>query len=301
MLKATNNVLHPELGTVNVTVPISRDVQTNSAGADKMIYYTVPAYMDGINLVADPAIRFKLVVKDIDSNLQASSDYFAITGLTVPPLTPPDDPTVKIIYPNGGEQFQAGSTQNITWQSSNAVVVTLGYLCMKGPVFYTDTIIRSYSASAGTYSWTVPTATTKIPIGSTCKIWIHEASDVSFYDDSDANFTVVASSTTNYTPAIDLTSPVGGEIWKRGEIHAITWNSNNVGFAFIYLASTVNGVPTTTYVGQVNYSATATSGSYQWKIPTDLPVGNYKMYIYDGPINGIYNTSDSSGIFYIGS
>jgi hypothetical protein len=301
MLKATDNVLHPELSAINVTVPISRETQTNSAGADKMIYYTVPAYMDGINLVTNPGIRFKLVVKDIDSNLQASSDYFAITGLTTPPPPPPDDATVKILSPNGGEQFQAGQTYAITWQSSNTVVVSLGYMCVKGMYTYNGKIVSTYSAAAGSYSWTVPTNPSDLPIGSKCKIWIHEASDLNTWEESDYEFNIVSSSSTNYTPSIDLTSPVGGEIWKRGETHAITWNSNNTGFAFIYLSSTVNGVTKTTYVGQTNYSTTATSGSYQWKIPTDLAVGNYKMYIYDGSMNGTYSTSDSSGIFYIGS
>ncbi|MCK9210050.1 MAG: T9SS type A sorting domain-containing protein [Ignavibacteriaceae bacterium] len=64
------------------------------------------------------------------------------------------NPTITITSPNGGESWQVGTQHNITWSSSDVTSVKLEYTTDAGSNW--QTIIESTSASAGSYSWTVP-------------------------------------------------------------------------------------------------------------------------------------------------
>ncbi len=108
----------------------------------------------------------------------------------------------------------------------------------------------------------------------------------------------VTSSTTAISVA--LTSPVGGESWKIGETHNITWTSANLPIGanvFINLRdSSVTGTGSTpdTYIG----SAPASQGSYSWTIPSTItPKDNqYKVYIIYN--NGRGTSTDNLGGFF---
>ena len=66
-------------------------------------------------------------------------------------------------------------------------------------------------------------------------------------------------------PTVSLTSPVGGETWKAGSAHTITWTaSDNVGVTAVDLAYSTDGggtYPNTIATGLAN------SGSYSWTVP----------------------------------
>jgi hypothetical protein len=66
-------------------------------------------------------------------------------------------------------------------------------------------------------------------------------------------------------PVVALTSPDGGEDWKAGSSHAITWSAtDNIGVATVDLAYSTNGgasFPNTIATGLAN------SGSYPWAVP----------------------------------
>ncbi|MCX6581032.1 MAG: hypothetical protein NT166_12710 [Candidatus Aminicenantes bacterium] len=78
-------------------------------------------------------------------------------------------------------------------------------------------------------------------------------------------------------PSISVTSPNGGEIWKTGATHNITWTSKFVsGQATIAI-----------YKDNILYStlgtAEASAGTFSWTIPADFPAGNdYKIRVYKG-------------------
>ena len=110
-------------------------------------------------------------------------------------------PSVTVLSPNGGETWQQGSRQKITWQAPSSipnVYITLhstqlrwggegagGYI----PVF--STVIASSTANTGAYDWVVPAS---IPQGS-YKVNVQAYSpDVRNFisDDSDAPFSIVA-------------------------------------------------------------------------------------------------------------
>jgi hypothetical protein len=64
------------------------------------------------------------------------------------------DPTVKLISPNGGENWGVGSSHNITWASTGTVGnVTIAYSTDNGSSW---TEIISSTANDGSYNWTVP-------------------------------------------------------------------------------------------------------------------------------------------------
>src|SRR5262249_54447209 len=67
-------------------------------------------------------------------------------------------PSVTVIAPNGGESLAGGSTQNITWTSSNVANVRVEYTLDGGANW--NVITSSTAASTGSYAWTLPTTST---------------------------------------------------------------------------------------------------------------------------------------------
>ena len=66
-------------------------------------------------------------------------------------------PAVTVTSPNGGESWAAGSSHAITWTSASVTNVKLEYTLDGGSTW--STIASSTGASAGSYTWTVPSTT----------------------------------------------------------------------------------------------------------------------------------------------
>ena len=97
----------------------------------------------------------------------------------------PPPASVTVTAPNGGESWAAGSAQNITWTSANLTNVKLDYSTDGGASW--TAIATSVSASAGSFSWTVPsTATTQ------ALVRVSDAADGVPSDASNAVFTIAA-------------------------------------------------------------------------------------------------------------
>ncbi len=99
------------------------------------------------------------------NTLYATSSTRTITSIpytvTVNPVS--TTPTVALTSPVGGETWAPSSSHNITWTSANITNVKLKYSSDNGSSW--SDIIASTAASAGTYSWTVPsTATTQAKV-----------------------------------------------------------------------------------------------------------------------------------------
>ena len=89
-----------------------------------------------------------------------------------------------------------------------------------------------------------------------------------------ANHTVVASFVDNTAPTVTVTAPNGGEDWKAGSVHAITWTAaDNVAVTAIDLAWSSDGgvsYPNSIATGLTN------SGTYNWTVP-DAPGGTVRV------------------------
>ncbi|MCP4220554.1 MAG: S8 family serine peptidase [bacterium] len=182
-------------------------------------------------------------------------------------------PAVTVTSPNGGEEWQAGTSQDITWDSIgfdtnvNIEVSSAGFDGTFVPVAM-DT------ANTGAYLWTVPEIDS-----SQCVVRVSAVSAAAS-DTGDTFLTIVGS------PSICITAPNGGELWTRGTRQYIRWEiSNMTGNITIDLYK--NGEKETTLA-----AAVAANGIWGWDISSDLSRGdNYRIRISRGGIDD-YSDND---------
>lgn len=220
---------------------------------------------------------------------------------------------LRIISPNGGEVWQRGSVQNITWTApyyfvaTNAdIKITQTYNCTTQicpMIAYAPyTIATGVSINQNSYSWTVGSARSysgtlqNIPDGQyTVQIC---QSGGSTCDSSDTTFTVTTGNTVG-NQQITVLSPNGGEVWQANTIHPITWSQINGTYSNnsvdIYLGNTIippciaiyptpaacSGTFQASYTLDKNVAGNA---NYSWIVGTDInnhpiPAGTYILEI----------------------
>ena len=102
-------------------------------------------------------------------------------------------------------------------------------------------------------------------------------------------------------PSIIVTSPNGGEQWRIGETHNITWKSNGVGASDVVLVKLVKNNPSADwYLFPAVPASTllALAGSYTWTIPSSIVENlsaaiDYKIEILDANNASITDSSDN--------
>ena len=96
------------------------------------------------------------------------------------------EPALRVIAPNGGEPWSAGTTQRLTWSTTGAVPeVTLAYSSDNGGAW---TEIAAALANNGTHDWLVPSQ-----LGDQYLVRVADATDGDPSDTSNATFSVVTS------------------------------------------------------------------------------------------------------------
>ena len=107
-------------------------------------------------------------------------------------------PMVNVISPNGGENWEIGSTQTITWNDNITENVNIDLY--KSGVF--NSTIANSTTSNGSYLWTLPS---NLVTATDYKIRISSTINVNLYDQSNDNFTVSSGGgSLNCTGAIAL-------------------------------------------------------------------------------------------------
>lgn len=101
---------------------------------------------------------------------------------------PGTTPSINFIYPQGGEQFNAGSVVEIKWNSLKVDNVNLGYSTNGGSFW--SSIQSGVDAEFGVYRWKVPSINS-----SKCRLIITSQSSSSINDTSNSLFSI---ETTNY-------------------------------------------------------------------------------------------------------
>jgi hypothetical protein len=184
--------------------------------------------------------------------------------------------TVK--SPNGGQKWIRGTTHTLTWSSSGSPGAYVKIELMKSGVL--NKVIASSTANDGSYSWTIPSTQT---LGTDYKIRITSTSNAAITDSSNSNFAIVAGTLT-------VTSPNGGESWKRGTVHTITWSKSGSLGSYVKIELLKGGV-----VNRVITSSTANDGSYSWTIPSTQTAGtDYKIRITSTTYSSISDSSNSN-------
>jgi len=199
------------------------------------------------------------------------------------PNTPP---SATLITPNGGEIWEAGSTQTIAWADSDDQAVTAFKLEYSNNGGVNWQIIQDWTnGDPHFYSWLIPPpATTVAQIRISCRDSIGQIGT----DISDSNFAI-----TDQAPTVTLTWPVGGESLNRGETCHITWtDSDNIAVTAFKLEYSTNAGADWTLIQ--NW----TSGdphSYDWLLlapPTDEAY--IRIGVRDTSYGTAYDISDSS-------
>jgi len=242
---------------------------------NRVITYSTPNYLfynwivpSTQTLGSDYKIRVRSTSNPAISD--SSNSNFAIVAGTL---------TVK--SPNGGEKWVRGTTHALTWSSSGSPGAYVKIELMKGGVL--NKIIVSSTANDGSYSWTIPSTQTA---GTDYKIRITSTTYSSISDSSNSNFAIVIGTLT-------VTSPNGGESWKRGTTHTITWSKSGSTGSYVKIELLKGGV-----VNKVIASSTANDGSYSWTIPSTQTAGtDYKIRITSTTYSSISDSSNSN--FYI--
>jgi V8-like Glu-specific endopeptidase len=143
-------------------------------------------------------------------------------------------PSVTVTSPNGGENWQVGSTQTITWTATDNVGVTsidIKY-STNGGTTYPYTIATGIS-NTGSRSWTVPNTPS-----TTCKVKViaHDAAGNTGEDASNSNFIIFKPSSENEVYLVPQHSSAGFCNTKEVQIWANT--TDTFGFGQINLTYT---------------------------------------------------------------
>ncbi|MDP3149936.1 MAG: FISUMP domain-containing protein [Ignavibacteria bacterium] len=257
-----------ELSTTNSIENVRIDYSTNNGVNWTTVANGVSAAQNNYNWLV-PKVNSQnckvRVVAETDTTIVDTSDAaFEIYS-----------PQIAVTSPNGGEDWYIGTVHDITWTQSNCDTVKISYSTNQGTGWIP---IAEKVATAGSYSWTIPSTVSLL-----CKVKISDKADSSFADSSNAYFTVA------YAPPVHvvLSSPNGGENWKVGEVHNITWINTNVDTVKIEL-TTNNGTSWTT----IKDSVKASLGTFAWTIP-NTPSTQCKIRISDFKNSAIGDTSNA--------
>jgi hypothetical protein len=142
----------------------------------------------------------------------------------------------------------------------------------------------------------VLTLTANAVAGSTFAGWSGDADCTDGAVTMDSARTCTATFNLVTAAGITVTSPNGGESWRAGVNHRITWKYTGKTGAYVKIELLRNGV----LVRTIAYSAwigSGGSGSRIWKPAYKLSGGNYSIRITSRSNSGITDTSD--GVFTI--
>ncbi len=154
------------------------DIQYSTDGGKNWITLEYNSYDDGSHtwMVPDsPSGNCLVRVRDSeDGSPSATSGVFSIVAGDI----------VRVMKPNGGESWQAGTSQGITWTSEgNVSAVKLEYSLDNGDSY---TSITSSTSNDGSFSWTIPSGLDS----TSCRVRISATGDGAISDASDSVFTI---------------------------------------------------------------------------------------------------------------
>ena len=189
---------------------------------------------------------------------------------------------VTVTSPNGGENWKVGTKWTIKWKYAGDIGENVKIELLRGDTVV-KTIAPNAASSTGSFIWKVPTA---LAYGDNYRIAVTGNAAISRTDLSDNSFAISG-------PTLDVTSPDGGESWRRGTPHDITWTytGNPGGMVKIQLLKGGGILGTLTSACPIGTSG---QGSFSWTVQQNLQVAaNYQIKITHTVIAGCTGTSDS--------
>jgi len=264
-------------GGENIPTGFTKNITWTTVGTPAITYVKIDLYKAGVFLqnIAAAATNNGTYSWQIPMSFHTGSDFkirisnysnVAVYDESNTAFTLTQTIPVTVISPNGGETWQAGSTQKITWTtsgvpSSNLMTIKLASNSQ------TITLSTTIANSAGQFSYVIPSTIVggqyKVEVGTTIA---GSGSSRLFSDQSDNWFTINSSV---IAPTITVTSPVAGASLVQGQTYNIAWQAPtsiaNVSINFNCMGR-VGGVTIATIV-----QLTKNTGSYNWPVMKTSP------------------------------
>ncbi len=183
----------------------------------------------------------RIVVSDVaDDSVYGEVKYFSVDLKYF----------IQITSPRGGEQWEVGTTQKITWTQYGVYNLQILYSTNNG-----STWLAAYPTKYNLYAtWIIPNT-----VSDNCVIKIGGAGSVTSVYDTSEIFSIVPKK----IHTLALTSPAGGELYPKGSTQQITWTSANV--TDIKIEYSIDG-GSSWVVGTA--SVKATDGKYMLTFPS---------------------------------
>ena len=196
-----------------------------------------------------------------------SDSYFTISA-----------PSITVLAPNGGEEWETGATETIIWGSEHISGNTISIeLYMNGVI---ESTISSQEVNTGSYLWLIPN---NILESGNYVVHINDSSNPEIFDESDSPFSI------SEPPPIRISSPNGSEEWVLGTTQSITWTSDSQLISYVSIELYENDA----FVIMISDDE-SNDGTYEWSIPDSLVESeNYKIRIVDVLDDFVYDESDS--------
>ncbi len=186
---------------------------------------------------------------------------------------------LTLLSPNGGEHWQSGSSQQISWTAVHIDQIKLEYSDVNGLSW--QLISAAENASAGSYNWLVPDL-----MSDQCLIRISDASNENTYAQSSAAFEIFTDA------ALTLITPTGGEYFQCGSVVPIIWEC--AGFEDLDISYSDNNGNSWS---ALTSAYPASEQIFYWNVP-DISSTQCKIKIEN---TGVQLTDEAEGTFQIGA
>ncbi len=175
---------------------------------------------------------------------------------------------VTVIAPNGGESWQAGSIQTITWLTEG-IGSTVDIALLRGG--QVCTIIANSAANTGTFDWTC-TVCGQDTTG--YQIRVSDAASTAL-DVSDQPFTVAIPSS---DCTVQVTEPDRDRVWIEGQVMHIAWSSEGILCGGTVMIELIQNSEPCRCVTEV----TPNDGSFDWVVcPCSSDSTQYRIRVTD--------------------
>ena len=215
--------------------------------------------------------------------------HFGVTVFHLAPSGTPSPASITVTAPNGGETWQRGTTQTVSWSYTGSPGSAVKIVLLKAGV-EVGTIIASTSigsSGTGSYSWPIASSGTT---GSDYKVSVQSISQPTVNDTSTSYFTINAAPPAT---AITVTAPNGGETWQRGTTKTISWSYTGSPGSTVKIVLLKAGVEVGTIIASTSIGSSGT-GSYSWPIASSGTTGSdYKVSVQSISLPTVNDTSTS--------
>jgi hypothetical protein len=287
--------------TPTVTLTFPNDKMTWFTGTPMQVTWTSTGTFDSVKIeYTTNAVNFR----NISAVLNSAGKYTWNIPDTVTPSThcsvritgivtgQPTDisaseftliaPTIKIAAPNGGEAWNSGTANNITWGSDSIIgKVKIEYTTNNGRVWVTIADSAANS-KGGSFPWTLPSV-----VSDSCKVKISAVTRPAVSSVSNKFFSIIPA------PSISVVSPMAQQKYHAGDSAIILWTSYDVTGKVKVEYSKNNGATWATLKDSVDIAL----GRYTWGIPkAETASDSCKVRVSSIALSAVIATS---GVFII--